>query len=162
MEADSNSRPESPTESEKPSTTWNLLTSWAASVTVRILTLVSVLGSGVAESVPSGVTASQVLILMAVSSNTQPCANLADHTQSLFSIMSTVQHIMTALGSTTTEHRQPRHTTHALWFIIARIVLVFWLVAMIVCSVMTSKPCVRGGPECMFQIFSVVASALAE
>lgn len=79
MASDSNSLTESPTEFEKPSTTWSSLTSWAASVTVRILTLVSALGNGTPKNVSTAVTASQVVILMTVSSNIQTCPNLANH-----------------------------------------------------------------------------------
>jgi len=59
--------------------------------------------------------------------------------------------------------RPPELRLHAACFILARVVLVLWLVAFIAGCVVLSKPqfCYNGNRDCHFEIVDIVASILA-
>jgi hypothetical protein len=77
--------------------------------------------------------------------------------------MYTIQHLLAALENSLGKPLQlPRYKTQTIFFMIIRLALVFWLVAMIASSVVVSRPCLKGGQECNLQVITVVASALAE
>ena len=169
MQSYPNSRPASPTELKQLSSTWSLLASWVISVTVRILALTSALGGepeskSSFENVPfSGVGSSQLFILVVVSSYPSHRDLFLTVSQSLLSIIYTVQHLLMALeNSPGRAHQPPINKTRTLLFVIFRLALVFWLVTMIACSVVSSKPCMKRGLECNLLVMTVVASALAE
>lgn len=77
--------------------------------------------------------------------------------------MYTVQRLLATLENCPRKTPQPsKKKAKALAFIIFRLILVFWLVTMISCSVMASKPCVKRGQRCSLLVITVVASALSD